>query len=149
MVQLDPEFTIAYYNRAEAWLRLKEWEKARADLMIAKDKKFDIIAAFCYDYENVADFEEENRIQLPTDIAALLTPNSSETSDPEVYIARGIDHGKKGRYDLAIADFRRAIVLNPEVVSAYYNRGVAYHYEGRFYRAIDDFSTVILSLIHI
>ena len=63
----------------------------------AKDKEVDIIAAFCYDYENIADFEEKYRIQVPEDIAILLTPHPSETADADTYIARGIDYGKRGK----------------------------------------------------
>ena len=42
-----------------------------------------------------------------------------------------------------MADFSKAIELDPENVIAYKNRGVAYYYKGRFYRAVDDFSKVI------
>ena len=62
-------------NRGEAWLHLQEWEKAKSDLITAKDLGVDIIAAFHNDYANVEDFEQKTGIQLPEDIAALLTPS--------------------------------------------------------------------------
>ena len=55
-------------------MHLKDWEKAKSDLMIAKEKGIDIIAAFRNEYESVADFEQRNNVKLPEDIAAMLTP---------------------------------------------------------------------------
>ena len=74
-IQLNPNSAQAYCNRGEAWLHLREWEKAKSDLMIARDKGLDIIASFRKDYENVEDFEQKNDVQLPEEIAAMLTPS--------------------------------------------------------------------------
>ena len=52
----------------------------------------------------------------------------------------GITHLKNGEYDHAIADFSKAIELEPENVIAYGQRGIAYYYKGKSYRAVDDFS---------
>ena len=72
-IGLNPEFAPAYYNRGEAWLRLREWEKAKSDLTVARDKGMDIITAFRTDYESIADFERRNGVNLPEDIAEMLT----------------------------------------------------------------------------
>ena len=63
-----------YYNRGRAWLHQEKWQKAKADLKIAKEKGMDIITAFLNNYGSVPDFERITGIQLPTDIAAMLTP---------------------------------------------------------------------------
>ena len=72
-IKLDPNDSGIYCNRGEAWLHLKEWESARADLTVARDMGEDIIASFHNDYESVTDFEQKNDIQLPEDIKAMLT----------------------------------------------------------------------------
>ena len=72
-IELEPEFADAYRNRGIAWLHLKEWEKAREDLNIATEMGVDIIALFHRTYENIADFEQKNDIDLPEDIEAMLT----------------------------------------------------------------------------
>ncbi len=74
VIQLQPDSAGAYYNRGEVWLYLKEWEKAESDIITAKDMGADIIASFHNDYAGVEDFEQKTGIQLPPDIAALLTP---------------------------------------------------------------------------
>ena len=73
-IQLNPDYAIAYNNRGVAWLRLGEWDKARADLKDAKNMGVYTIAAFRYFYESVSDFEAKHSVQLPPDIAAILTP---------------------------------------------------------------------------
>ena len=69
-IKLD--YTNAYYNRAETWLHLREWEKAKTDLTTAKKKGVDIVAAFRNDYKNIAAFERANQVKLPEDIAELV-----------------------------------------------------------------------------
>ena len=73
VLRLRPNDAGAYNYRGRAWLHLGEWEKAKKDLIIAKDMGENIVASFHDDYESVADFEEENDVQLPEDIAAMLT----------------------------------------------------------------------------
>ena len=65
-------YTDAYYNRAETWLHLREWDKAKADLITAKKLGVDIVAAFRNDYRNIAAFERANQVKLPEDIATLV-----------------------------------------------------------------------------
>ena len=45
-IELNPNRDITYYNRAGVWLYLQEWEKAKTDLIAAKKRGMDIIAAF-------------------------------------------------------------------------------------------------------
>ena len=71
-VAIKRDYANAYYNRAEVWLHLKEWDKAKADLITAKKKGVDIGAAFRNDYKNIAAFERANQVKLPEDIAMLV-----------------------------------------------------------------------------
>ena len=71
-IALDPEYPATYCNRGEAWLHLGEWDNAREDLAIARNRGVDIVASFRDDYASVADFERRNGITLPPDIAEML-----------------------------------------------------------------------------
>ena len=71
-IALDPEYPATYCNRGEAWLHLGEWDNAREDLAIARNRGVDIVASFRDDYASVADFEQRNGITLPPDIAEML-----------------------------------------------------------------------------
>lgn len=72
-IKLNPELVPPYYTRGEARLYLQEWNRAKADLNAAKNKGWDIIASFHNKYGNIAMFEQETGIQLPTDIVSMLT----------------------------------------------------------------------------
>ena len=73
VIELDPNYAVAYNNRSMCWLRLQNWQEAKSDLITAKSKGMDIIAAFRGYYKNIEAFEKRNGIQLPKDIAAMLT----------------------------------------------------------------------------
>ena len=72
-IELKPDDADAYCNRGEAWMHMSEWDKAKEDLTFAKTRGLDIIASFQNDYENVADFEQKNGVQVPADIKEMLT----------------------------------------------------------------------------
>ena len=72
-IEFKPDLGSAYNNRGEALLHLKEWERAKADLIAAQNMGVDIIASFSNDYKSVADFEQRNGVKVPEDIAAMLT----------------------------------------------------------------------------
>ena len=72
----DPAKT--HFNRAIDWLRLSEWDKARADLTSASERGFDIAAAFIATFNDAGDFEDAFGIELPPDIADILDPISEE-----------------------------------------------------------------------
>ena len=76
-IELDRKDASAYCNRGEAWLHRKEWQKAKADLTTAKDMGFDIIECFHNDYKSVEAFEAKHGVQVPEDIAALLSGNTT------------------------------------------------------------------------
>ena len=72
-IELNPKLAHAYYNRGEVWLYQQKWEKAKADLIIAKNNGLDVAAAFRKGYKNTAGFEWKHQVKLPEDIALLLT----------------------------------------------------------------------------
>ena len=73
-IELKPDYAVAYYYRGMVRLHLRELENARLDLTNARNMGADIIASFHSYYESVSDFERRNHVQLPPDIAAMLTP---------------------------------------------------------------------------
>ena len=73
----DAQDPSVHYNRGMAWLHYQEWEKARLDLIYAKDMMVDIISSFQEDYDSIESFEERYSVQLRADIVAILTPTQS------------------------------------------------------------------------
>jgi tetratricopeptide (TPR) repeat protein len=60
------------------------------------------------------------------------------------YYNRGNAHRAKGENDRAIADYTRAIEINPKHANAFISRGMAYHAKGENDRAIADYTMAIV-----
>jgi len=74
----------------------------------------------------------------------IVAPGSTREQVGEAYIGRGQHHYEKDEYDLAIADFNRAMPLKPKWLQlAYGNRGNAYYMKGDNDRAIDSYDKAI------
>ena len=61
-------------NRAECWLHLEEWDKARDEYKTAIKmvSEIQIINSFRKDYKNVKDFQEKTGLTVPPDLAEML-----------------------------------------------------------------------------
>lgn len=71
-LELDSGKATARYNRGEAWLCLAEWEKARSDLIAARDAGEDIVSSFHSEYESILRFEQRFNLKIPEDLAEML-----------------------------------------------------------------------------
>ena len=59
----------------------------------------------------------------------------------ETYYNRGLVHSEKGKLELAIAAYTKAIELKPDYAEAYYNRGGAFLRLGEREKAKSDIAT--------
>ena len=57
------------------------------------------------------------------------------------HVIRGNDHLASGQYESALAEYYRAILLDPGLASAFFNRGNAYLRKGKYELAIKDYDT--------
>ena len=71
------------------------------------------------------------------------TGTKSRPSDDAAFVKRGMARQQKGEHDAAIADFTKAIELNPECVQAYASRGVSKDAKGDTAGAKADYSKSI------
>jgi tetratricopeptide (TPR) repeat protein len=65
------------------------------------------------------------------------------SDDANGYYLRGFAYEESKKYQRAIADYDKAIQLNPNHVAAYYNRGTLYDQQSQYRLAIADYSQVI------
>ena len=80
-------------------------------------------------------------IALAIFISTCATPKVENNA--KFYNNRGIDWARKGQHEKAIADFTKAIEIDPRYAKAYYNRGFAYFLKGQYEQAISDFTKAI------
>lgn len=114
-----------YLNRGNAALAEGNWEKAVADFTFA--------------------IRINSRIEKPFD--------NSEQPDKEIFTSdvfnacafsnRGIANYRLGNLEKAVADFDRAIRINPRLADAYNNRGNYWQAKGNLDKALHDFDQAI------
>ena len=75
--------------------------------------------------------------------ALLVSSRAFGEDDAQTYKDRGIAHYFKNDYDRAIADYTKAIGLDPKYALAYHYRGIAYWRSKEYDRAIGDFIDAI------
>lgn len=64
-------------------------------------------------------------------------------NEPNALHTRAWIHLQRGELDLALADFDKAIGLDPELAGAYADRGRAYEQKGEREKAIADFQKAL------
>ena len=74
-------------------------------------------------------------ILLVLSLIVLFLPNEAK----DCY-KRGNAYRQKGDWDRAIAEYNRAIEVNPKYGEAYMNRGIIYYYKGDLDRALEDYN---------
>ncbi|MHC4598674.1 MAG: protein kinase domain-containing protein [Planctomycetota bacterium] len=112
----DPEFTMAYYSRASAYVSLGEAEAARG-----KDPR--------ENYRKAIQDQNETLRRHPDNAMAYGNRGNAYSSLGDSEAERGED--PRETYRLAIRDSSEALYRNPEYVMAYSNRGSAYLGLGR------------------
>ena len=71
----------AYVNRGTALLRVCEWDRARSDLLSARNMGVDVVSAFRTGYGGLAAFEEKHNVKLPQDIADIVNIDEAPQAD--------------------------------------------------------------------
>ena len=71
-IQMKPDLTAAYATLGIVRLLQQKWSEAKIDLTVANNSGVDIIAIYNLFYDDVEDFEKQNNVQLPQDLAAML-----------------------------------------------------------------------------
>ena len=83
---------------------------------------------------------------LIANINILLAQNGTTKQNPrtsDAFYNRGNKYYEDQKYDLAIADYTKAIALNPKFLDAYLSRGVCYKKKEQYTEAFADYAKVI------
>ena len=75
--------------------------------------------------------------------AVVLSTQAAHAQSATDYIIAGIEKFKRGDVKGAIADYTKAIEINPQYALAYYNRGITKDDLGNYQGAISDYSKAI------
>jgi len=133
-IELDENFSDAYYARGKAKAMLERYDEALVDFNKAIELNPSDTLAF-NDRGNVKD-------DLGLIDEALDDYNKAISLDPkyaESYSNRGLNRLFHGKYIEGLTDFNKAIELDPKFIFGYYNRGLNFIILHRYDDAIKDF----------
>ena len=137
-IELNPNLTGAYNNRANAKCELGQYEAAIADYDAAITRNPD--HAKVYYNRGVTKFTLGQYEAAIADYDAAITRNPD---DAGAYNNRGNIKAELGQYEAAITDYDAAITRNPGYTKAYYNRGLAKVQLQRMDEARQDFEKAL------
>lgn len=137
-IELNPDFTEAFYNRGNIWLARRDYDHALADFDEAiKQNPFFIDALNNRSTAWYLQGAYDESISDSDRVIALDPANAPAFNN------RGMSWASKGHYDKAIFDYTKAISILPQHDGAFRNRAVTWAHTGDFDKAINDYSRVI------
>jgi tetratricopeptide (TPR) repeat protein len=93
--------------------------------------------------QNVSISYPELKSQVHSGSESGVPTESDDKKSAKIHSERGVAYAEKGQYDLAVAEFDKALNIDPLEAGIYNNRGIAYSKEGRYELAIADFTKAI------
>jgi TonB family protein len=138
IIQHDPQKIMAYIRRGRLHSQIGKFARALADF----DKAIELYAESSAGVKQSKVFrkrEDPSNIDIQNDPR----PWFDNFRPGDAYLDRGRAYLQQDDNDRAIADFTKAIELDPEGASAYNHRGIAYSAKLDFDSAIADFDKAI------
>ncbi len=140
-IETDPDYTTAWVNRGLSHALRGRYSKALADFETALQQDPANMQAF---YFRAFAHEKEGRYRLAVeDYTRALDLADGDTEAATILHHRGLAYREMKNTEQALADYDRALSLNPAYVDAYFSRGLLYHKMDRTDAAIADYSRVI------
>ena len=134
-VEIDPQQSSSYLVRGYIYESKKQYAEALADYSRTIELDPHNILAYAY---RAMSYSQNRQIQLAlNDYDKLLKLNPPNYMD--VYNNRGNVFASIGKNDLAMADYDKAISLDPQHTTAYLNRGDLFSAQKLYDRALQDY----------
>jgi Tfp pilus assembly protein PilF len=138
-IEKEPEkVPLAYINRASAFYRTNQLDKAIADY----DRAIVLEPNNDHAYNNrgivFVKMGQVEKAIADYDRGIALNPLNYEA-----YFNLGVLYGRVGLSEKAIGYFNQSITLNPDHAESYKNRGLSYFYAGQYDSALKDFNKSI------
>lgn len=128
---------VLHRNRAQVYLQKKEYDKALEDVDSIEKLGGSVDPEFIAKLKNRDSSSDKKEAEKESE----KYPGAS--SEVNLYNSRGYNSFKKGQFDLAIADYNRALEIDPNDPMVLANRAIAYAAKGDFDKAIADYTKAV------
>ena len=133
-IQYDPDTCKLYLDKCNCYIHLKEFDKAKQTIELAKAKgcdKFDEYLLFGNIYKEVVEYEKSLEYYKKV---LEITPE-----DPKIYFNIVWLESKLGNYKNALEYVSKAIRINRKMADSYYVRGYIYYKTKQYKKSYKDF----------
>jgi tetratricopeptide (TPR) repeat protein len=137
-LKLNPQLTVAWYNRAQCCVSAGRLEDAVSD--------FDAAIRLAPHYLDAVAARGEVRLQLGQEasgLADLETVRAQHPAHPRALAAESDFWQRRGDFEHAITVWTDAIKVAPGNSALHRNRGLIYYFQGKYEQAITDQTTAI------
>jgi tetratricopeptide (TPR) repeat protein len=140
-LKVNPNDPVAYFQRAKAYEQKKRLDQAISDYsqVIKKCPGFFLCEEALYARGVL--YHKKDRLQEANgDYTTLIQSSCSNKGVlANTHNNRALIYDQDGKYDLALADFNKALDLSPELINLHFNRGITYTNMGIYPLALQDF----------
>lgn len=137
-IEIKPEESVLYYNRASVYFLQGDFDLAVNDF--TKAIQLGDHSAIVYNDRGAAYLYKG---ELETAIADLDQAIQIDPKYPDSYYYRGLAYANMDELDKAIDNFDQTILLDPNYADAYIDRATSYYQKGNRSKAINDYTTAI------
>ena len=136
-VKLKPDFVAAWEFQSVSHRELNQLDKALVTINKAiqlQPENPNLYNEKGVILENLKDYAQAQ---------AAITKAIKLSARAAFYYNRGLVYQNQKKWDLAVADYNKAIQINPEYAQAYNNRGNLYYYQKKWDLAVADYNKAI------
>ena len=143
-IQIDPRYLPAWNNRATAFFKIGEDDRALSDLGNAEklNRQYSVKTQSPDVYINRSAIYLKYRL-YDNALANIEKALRAGLSNKVVLNNHGMAMVGKGRWKSALRDYNKTLKLDPQYAPAYNNRGVLFFYANNFKQAIKDFTRAL------
>lgn len=135
VIEIEPNFAAAYFNRGFSYMLTNQYDQAIADFSM----DIEIIPAATRSYINrgTVFMKQQKYDAAINDFTKSIEINSKE---PQAWLNRGLTYIQQSNNDLAISDCSKAVELEETYWNAYFCLGIAFSNQGKYELAITNFT---------
>jgi len=136
-VKSKPDFVLAWEKLSVSYRESKQLDKALVAINEAIQLQLNNPNLYNVKYVVLDGLKRYEEAEVAINAAIKISPRAA------FYNNRGFVYYNQKKWELALADYNKAIAINPDFALAYYNRGLVYYDQKKWELALADYTKTI------